>query len=168
MKVCTKCKVEKPLTDFRVRKNRKSGYRSDCKSCEYQYSRNNRKEYFNNYQKNKRKTDSLYNLSWVVRCSITQSFKRACEGRYIKSKRSEDILGCTLDFFMNYISLQFKDGMSFERMSEIHLDHIIPISSAKTEEDIIRLNHYTNFQPLWAKDNFKKSNKIIEKQLKLI
>ena len=33
------------------------------------------------------------------------------------------------------------------------LDHIIPISSAKTEEDIIRLNHYTNLQPLCSKTN---------------
>ena len=33
------------------------------------------------------------------------------------------------------------------------LDHITPISSAKTEEDVIRLNNYTNFQPLCSKVN---------------
>jgi hypothetical protein len=168
MKICSKCKVEKSFDSFRIRKDRKIGYRSSCKECDYKYERINRKEYYNNYQKNKRKTDNLYNISFNIRCSIAQSFKRACNGKYIKSNKSEDILGCTLDFFMKYISSQFKNGMSFERINEIHLDHIIPISSAKNEEDIIRLNHYTNFQPLWAKDNFKKSNKIIEKQLKLI
>ena len=31
------------------------------------------------------------------------------------------------------------------------VDHIIPISWAKTEEEVYRLNHYSNFQPLdWA------------------
>ena len=53
--------------------------------------------------------------------------------------------------------------MSWENQGKWHLDHIIPISSAKTEEDVIRLNHYTNFQPLWAEDNFKKGKKYEEK-----
>ena len=49
--------------------------------------------------------------------------------------------------------------MTFENHGEWHLDHIKPISLAKSEEEIIELNHYTNFQPLWAKDNLSKSNK---------
>jgi len=42
-----------------------------------------------------------------------------------------------------------------------HVDHIIPLSSAKTEEEIYKLCHYTNLQPLWEVDNIKKGNKII-------
>ena len=41
-----------------------------------------------------------------------------------------------------------------------HLDHIIPLSTAKTKEEVIALSHYTNFQPLWWRDNICKSNKI--------
>jgi hypothetical protein len=41
-----------------------------------------------------------------------------------------------------------------------HMDHIIPISSAETEEDVYRLNHYTNFQPLYWLDNLRKGNKV--------
>ena len=37
-----------------------------------------------------------------------------------------------------------------------HLNHIIPISSAQTEEDVYRLNHYTNFQPLYWLNNLRK------------
>jgi hypothetical protein len=168
MKICSKCNIEKSLENFRVRKDRKSGYRPDCKDCEYIYSRLNRKEYFSKYQRERRKNDLLYKLTWNIRTSISQSFTRSCNGKYKKSKPTEKILGCTMEFFKEYISSQFKNGMSYDKINEIHLDHIIPISSAKSEEEIIRLNHYTNFQPLWAEDNIKKSDKIIEKQLKLI
>jgi hypothetical protein len=44
-----------------------------------------------------------------------------------------------------------------------HIDHIIPLS-AKTEEEIIKLCHYTNLQPLWAEENRAKSNKILDTQ----
>ena len=37
-----------------------------------------------------------------------------------------------------------------------HIDHIIPLSSAKSEDELIALSHYTNLQPLWAMDNLKK------------
>ena len=50
--------------------------------------------------------------------------------------------------------------MSWENMGKWHIDHIIPLSTAITEEDVIRLCHYTNLQPLWAEDNLKKSNKL--------
>ena len=43
----------------------------------------------------------------------------------------------------------------------LHIDHIIPLSSAKTEDELYKLCHYTNLQPLWAKDNMKKGKKIL-------
>lgn len=42
------------------------------------------------------------------------------------------------------------------------LDHIIPISSAKTEDDLIKLNHYTNFQPLCSKINREIKRNLLE------
>ena len=42
-----------------------------------------------------------------------------------------------------------------------NIDHIIPISFAKTEEEIYKLNHYTNLQPLWWEENMAKGKKIL-------
>lgn len=67
---------------------------------------------------------------------------------------------------MNYIEEKFEswmnwnnNGMYTSNYNETwHLDHIIPISKALNEEDIIKLNHYTNFQPLCSKKNLEKGN----------
>jgi hypothetical protein len=57
---------------------------------------------------------------------------------------------------------KFTEGMSWDNQGKWHIDHIIPLSSANSEEEIYKLFHYTNLQPLWAKDNLSKHNKILE------
>ena len=51
--------------------------------------------------------------------------------------------------------------MSWENRNEWHVDHIIPLCSAKTQEELYNLCHYTNLQPLWVKDNLTKGSKIM-------
>lgn len=79
-----------------------------------------------------------------------------------KQNKTFDIVGCSPELLKEHIEKKFTEGMSWELMGKyIHIDHIIPLSSANTEEEIYRLCHYTNLQPLWAEDNLKKSNKIL-------
>jgi len=118
-------------------------------------------EYRRSYQKNRLKNDPLFKLKSSIRNRINTSFKRS---GYKKNSKIFDILGCSFDDFKIYLESMFVKNMSWENQGEWHLDHIIPISSAKSVNDILRLNHYTNFQPLWAEDNIKKSNKIIDEK----
>lgn len=115
-----------------------------------------------NYTKNRRKIDNLFYLKYSISNNIRESFKKK---KIDKETNTEQILGCSIKFFKTHISNQFLKGMSFTNHGEWHLDHIIPISTAKNKDDIIRLCHYTNYQPLWAKDNLSKNNKIVTKQL---
>ena len=93
--------------------------------------------------------------------------KRSCQGKYKKSSQTEIILGCPLNTFICHLQFQFKPNMTLENHGQgpgkWNMDHIIPISSAKTEEEIIKLNHYTNFQPLWWEENMAKGAKGIVK-----
>jgi hypothetical protein len=117
---------------------------------------------------NKRKQkDFVFKFKQNTRSLIYNSFKKGTN-QYKKNSKTEKILGCTIEEFRYYIESKFKKGMSFYNHGEWHLDHIIPLASANSKNDIIRLNHYTNFQPLWAEDNLSKSDKIIEQQLTLI
>lgn len=122
-------------------------------------------KYRNGWRNNKLKNDYLFKLIYYTSSLIRKTFKR---NGYSKKSKAYHILGCTFEEFKEHLERQFKYGMSWDNQGEWHLDHIYPVSLAKTEEELIRLNHYTNFQPLWAVDNIKKSNKIIEQQLILI
>lgn len=113
-------------------------------------------------RKERMETDVVYALKMRLRVNISSSFNRRGHKKF--SMRTEEIVGIDFEGFKAYIESKFRDGMSWENRSEWHLDHIIPISLAETEEDVIRLCHYTNYQPLWAIDNIRKGNKIIKSE----
>jgi hypothetical protein len=121
--------------------------------------------YRNNWRSVKSKNDSLFKLTNNIRTRIKQSFRR---NGFTKNSKTFEILGCTFEEFKQHLERQFIKGMNWSNTNEWHLDHIYPVSLAKNEEELIKLNHYTNFQPLWAIDNIIKGNKIIEQQLILI
>jgi hypothetical protein len=78
-----------------------------------------------------------------------------------RSKRSEEIVGLPWIEFKKYIEKKFKLGMTWENYGEWHIDHIIPLSSAKTKKELERLFYYTNCQPLWALDNLRKGYSLV-------
>lgn len=123
-------------------------------------------EQCNKYQKNRKQTEPLFKL----RCNITNLIRGSIRNKgYTKKSKSFEILGCTFEEFKKHIERQFIAGMNWHNRNEWHLDHIYPTSLAKSEQELIKLNHYTNFQPMWALENISKGNKIIANtQIKLI
>lgn len=120
------------------------------------YRSEHRKEH-TEYINRRRNGDATYKMICSVRNLLNNAFnKRTKVG---KTKRADEILGCSIEFFVKHLQSQFKDGMTLENHGEWHIDHIIPLSSATTEEEVLKLNHYTNLQPLWAKENIVKRNK---------
>jgi len=130
--------------------------------------RKKNKEYFiKYYQENKskiskqsserKKTNILFKLSSLYRSRINKVLGSK------KNNTTFDIIGCSPELLKIHLEKQFRNGMSWDNHGLFgwHIDHIIPLSSAKSEEELYKLCHYTNLQPLWAKDNLTKSNKII-------
>lgn len=181
MKQCNKCKLELELTMFNKSPINKGGLHYSCKDCQKAYDKDYKTQYnlrtkikraeyqkqydlnnpghLNKYFKKRRKIDPIFKLITNTRCLITQSFKRSCNN-YNKSNHTIEMLGCTLEQFITHLQSQFVDGMTLENHGEWEIDHIIPISLALTDKDVCELNHYTNFQPLWKRDNRLKKNKI--------
>jgi hypothetical protein len=78
-----------------------------------------------------------------------------------KPSRSFELLGTDLESFKAYMESLFTEGMTWENHGEWHIDHIVPLASGKTPEEIWELCHYTNLQPLWAEDNLRKHTKLL-------
>lgn len=125
-----------------------------------EYSLNNRKR-LNLYMVNLRKNNPNIKLSHNIRGRIRQFLKSR---NMLKNNKTFLIIGCTQDELKKYIELQFSEGMSWENYGYYgwHIDHKIPLDSGKTEEEIYKLCHYTNLQPMWWNDNLRKSNKVIK------
>ncbi|WP_440679034.1 hypothetical protein [Candidatus Pelagibacter sp. HIMB1517] len=79
-----------------------------------------------------------------------------------KKNKTFHMVGCTPQELKSHLESQFKDGMTWDNWTVHgwHIDHIIPLDSAKNEEDLKKLCHYSNLQPMWAKENILKSNKV--------
>ena len=78
-----------------------------------------------------------------------------------KRVNSSTLLGCSHDEFFKYIESKFVNGISWNNMSEWHLDHIVPLNWCNTNEELFIYSHYSNIQPLFAIDNLRKSDNYI-------
>lgn len=106
------------------------------------------------YKKARLATDPMYKLAHSIAGRLRASMK--VRG-YTKTSRTHKVLGCDWDFFKDHIERQFTKGMKWEGLgSEIHIDHIVPLATAKTEAEVIAPNHFTNLRPMWAEQNYTK------------
>ena len=166
-KICSKCNEEKSIDQYHFDKNRGT-FRAACKNC----TQIDRKNYYNEnkkiviktniaYEKQRIHDDSTFKLVKNLRCSLTHILKSINCGHKFKTLQ---IIGCSKQHLKGYIEAKFKDGMTWDNHGEWHIDHIKPVSlfDVSDEEQQKKCFHYTNLQPLWAKDNIQKSNKYDE------
>ena len=111
------------------------------------------------YCKNKRKTDIQFRLS----CNLRSRLKSAIKGNYKAGSAVKD-LGCTVEQLKQYLESKFKPGMTWDNwtVDGWHIDHIKPLASFDLTDrnQLLEACHYTNLQPLWAKDNLSKGDSV--------
>lgn len=175
-KICKTCQENKIICEFSKKTNSIDGLMGDCKKCrsvkEKKYresnpekNKNRRKKYYENnkdkhkeYFLNRRNTDPMFKLTDNIRRRLNFFLKKE---NIKKTNKTFDIIGCEPKFLREHLEKQFTDGMSWDNYGSWHIDHIIPLSSANNSEEMNKLCHYSNLQPLWAYDNLRKGNKII-------
>lgn len=184
LKKCSGCKEIKNTLDFHKCKTNYDGLKEYCKLCKkikeqlrWLKIRNNIKEinrrkkakklwsllnkehcreYSKQYSSNRYKNDIEYRLLISLRNRLGKFIKRNS-----KSKRTIELLGCSVEFLKQHLESQFKPGMSWDNYGKWHIDHIKPCASfdlSKPEEQQ-ECFHYTNLQPLWGEENLTKGSK---------
>ncbi len=191
-KLCSVCKQEKPFVDFHRNKSKKDGYRKECKSCVHRYlstyreknkeiisekgkeyyklnaerikdrnskwqrkNKDYRKEYNKKYRTERLSKDAVFRCYTNTRALIGHSYKYK---GIDKNSKTSNILGCSPKWFYEFwLEEKYNPPHS-------HLDHIVPVSVARDEQEVMLLNHYSNFQVLSASDNVKKGNRYISLQ----
>jgi len=187
MKKCNQCFQEQSLDNFNKSKVTKDGLQYKCKFCEKQNNKkareknptskyyNQNKQYYKDYSKkwiteNKEKWKQYYkewqkeyqqnkyntNPDYKLRMCVGTRIRLALKSQNkTKLGKTTDYLGCNYKQLKYHLESQFTEGMCWDNYGEWEIDHIIPLSKGGSL-------HYTNLQPLWWKDNLKKSNKILE------
>lgn len=177
-KKCCRCNIEKLLEDFHNVKSRKGGKQYWCKECgnksSQQYRQDNKekslqssanwkennkdkvRESNRKYITSRQKTDIQYKILNYTRSRIWELLKKK------KTISTSQIFGCSLQQFKEHIEKQFTKEMTWENYGEKGwvLDHIKPcvLFNLEIEEDLLACFHFSNYQPLWNKENSKKGS----------
>jgi hypothetical protein len=132
----------RPASSIEVQKERKKKYNKKS-------SIRNKKRYYE---------DINYRMSKILRSRI----KTALKNNFKISSAVRD-LGCSIEELKKHLESKFQTGMTWENwgLNGWHIDHIKPLCSFNLSniEEFKKACHYTNLQPLWAKDNIAKGGK---------
>jgi hypothetical protein len=193
-KACSKCRIEKPTSEFN---RRGSGFKSHCRDCirtqsakyrlanpnkvkdwikanpekaksaKDRYRRSNLRkvaEQTSKYQTSRKLRDPLFKLSCNLRSLIYNSLNSR---GFRKSSKSAKLLGAPLEVVWSHlISTAIRNYGFYDPNVKYHIDHIIPCSVAANQEELETLQFYYNLQLLTPKDNLTKSNKLVYAILK--
>jgi len=151
-------------------KDWKESHKKEIQRWTKKYIDKNRKK-ISEYQKKWRKKNKkrinllrrnrkLIDIGYKIECNLRRRLHHALKGNN-KSKKTLELLGCSIDFLKKHIENQFTEGMNWDNYGKWEIDHIIPCAKFDLSifEEQKKCFHYTNLQPLWELDNLKKAAK---------
>lgn len=163
-KICIKCNAAKPESDFYFRKcirqtypKCKPCYKSEMriKSAEYRKLNKDKVRAYNSAWQKRRLQD---NVEFKIAANLRSRLSKALVRKTKKGSAVRD-LGCSVAFLRQHLEAQFQPGMTWENYGEWHIDHIKPLCNfdLTNREELKKATHYSNLQPLWAKENQSKN-----------
>jgi hypothetical protein len=111
-----------------------------------------------NYHNIRRKTNLQYKISSNLRSRLSQALRN---NQKVGSAVND--LGCSIDELKTHLESKFTEGMTWTNYGEWHIDHIKPLAlfNLQDRSHFLEACHYSNLQPLWAKDNLSKGSRIL-------
>lgn len=138
-------------------KKYKKSHKEQILETSKEYRRKN-KDKINQARLSRLRTDNVYALKEKLRAVIRDSLKTKHHEGF---KKWEPIIGCSRDELSEHLRRTWKQRYGTEwETQKYNIDHIIPLTTASTLEDVKRLNHYSNLQMLTPEDNRYKGTKL--------
>ena len=108
------------------------------------------------HEENRKKIDPVFKLKKQIRNEIRMSFNRR---GFRKSERTEEIVGCSSQELYDHLCKTYliRYGEEYNGNRVVHIDHIVPLANAHTEEEVKELCRWENLQLLTAEDNLIKN-----------
>lgn len=164
MKSCSRCTLEKEYTNFYIRPQYADGFSLWCKTCTLEYGKAYKKprlqERLERQKAWRKETNHQAKYLSIPKNRIAHNLRtrlrKAVKGK-ISAVRD---LGCSVDELKLLLESKFTEGMNWDNYGQWHIDHIKPLSKfdLTNPQELLKACHYTNLQPLWAKDNIVKYN----------
>lgn len=137
-KICKICGEDKPVEEFYWTNSKKTNLDTKCKKCH-----------------NKRKRPSISRIVHNLKNRYSDIVKKY---EFTDVTPFDEVLGIDRNGFQGYIENRFRDGMNWDNYGDHWvIDHILPMEVMDGYDDLVRLNHYSNLQPLLWGENSKKS-----------
>ncbi len=143
-RIKNKDKIDNRIKNYTIKNKKKISIRK------LEWSRKNKNRINENIRKRKN-SEPIFKLKVLFRTKLNKILK-------VKKNKTFEIIGCSPNELKIHLESQFKNGMTWQNHGHYgwHIDHIIPLSTGKTYNELIKLSHYTNLQPLWWYENLEK------------
>ena len=166
---CTKCGKVKPLRDF-PEPCRGVGGSHTCYKCASKYALDRYYSLTVEQRRTEQRSswasmskDPAVKLRYLLRRRMSTALHQAMLVKTESSANIVNYIGCSIAELRDYLESQFKPGMTWGNhgVHGWHIDHIFPLCrfDLTNEKDMKKAWHYTNLQPLWAKENLRKHDK---------
>jgi len=157
MKVCCRCDIEKPRSEFHNKTSSKDGLDNRCKDCKRNYNKtwtNNNRDHVRKYNREfvqKQRRDPMKRMYKNLMARSSKFKKR--KGLEVR-KSYKEILGCSREYLGKYIESKFDKNMNWDNYGIYwELDHEIELFRVRDVQDFELINHFTNLRPLEKNKN---------------
>jgi hypothetical protein len=105
-----------------------------------------------------RHKDKMKSPAFLVKKRTMNRIRQAIKNQSVNIRGSFGHVGCTAEYLRSHIESKFAEGMSWQNYGKWHIDHIKPCAAfdLSMESEVKKCFHWTNLQPLWAKENLQK------------
>jgi len=158
-KRCSICNVDKAVYNFNKKASAADGYDNRCKPCKVEYNRNwvnDNREYVRERERNRRVNNPNHRISINMHRRLNHILHRG-----IYSARTEQIIGLNKPTYLEWLSYNFENEMTWANYGQLwHIDLVILASAydLTNEQELLSCFNWKNLRPCLKKDNAAKYN----------